>query len=144
MTEQEMKIRKWLNRAFYAEKKAKALEMLVEQCRERAEGLTRNICSCSGKTDCNDNKAEKALIRLAQMQEQAEESRIHAVEVTSEIWDAINALGDDDLEAVLIYRYIFFWTIEDTAESMGYEPRTIRRKIKKAIDKMSSDVLKCP
>ena len=37
----EFELRRWLNRAFYADKKAKALDMLVQQCRERATGLVR-------------------------------------------------------------------------------------------------------
>ena len=35
----EMEMRRYLNRAFYADKKAKALDMLVKQCRDRAQKL---------------------------------------------------------------------------------------------------------
>lgn len=45
MTENEIKA--WLNRAFYADKKVKAVEMLVQQCRERAQGLS--VCY-----ECNE------------------------------------------------------------------------------------------
>ena len=142
MTIEEMEIRHWLNRAFYADKKAKALDMLVNQCRIRAEGLS----SCSGgndkgKKDSTENSTENALIRLAEMERKVQELRVEAINVTTEIWNAITAIGDDDLEAVLISRYILFQTIEQAAESLGYDARTIKRKTKQAIEKLAP---KCP
>ena len=41
-TIEELEMKAWLNRAFYANQKAKALEKLAEQCKERAQGLTVN------------------------------------------------------------------------------------------------------
>lgn len=53
-----------------------------------------------------------------------------------EVSNAIALLDDDDLETVLIHRYILFHTVEETAEIMHYSPRTIRVKQKKAIEKL--------
>lgn len=142
MTTQELDIRHWLNRAFYADKKAKALDMLVRQCRMRAEGLSR--CSegnDKGKSDSSENGTENALMKLAEMEQKVQELRIEAVNVTTEIWSAITSLQDDDLEAILISRYILFQTIEQTAESLGYEASTVKRKTAIAIKKLAP---KCP
>lgn len=144
MTENELTTRHWLNRAFYADKKAKALEMLVRQCRERAEGLSR--CSegnDKGRSDGTENGTENALMKLAEMERQADAQRVEAVNVSAEIQTIISELHDDDLEAVLIHRYLLFETVEQTAESIGYDPRTVMRKIKKAIEKLSPNVIEC-
>lgn len=145
MTEKELDLRHWLNRAFYADKKAKALDMLVSQCRERATGLVRySEGNDTGKSDTSKNGTESALMKLAEMEEKAECQKAEAVKVSAEIQDAISMLHDDDLEAVLIHRYLLFETIEQTAVSIGYDPRTIKRKVKKALEKLSPNVLECP
>lgn len=141
MTENELTTRHWLNRAFYADKKAKALEMLVRQCRERAEGLSR--CSegnDKGRSDGTENGTENALMKLAEMERQADAQRVEAVNVSAEIQAIISELHDDDLEAVLIHRYILFHTIEQTAEIMNYHPNTVKSKVKKAIQKLCTEM----
>ena len=140
----EFELRRWLNRAFYADKKAKALDMLVQQCRERATGLVRATeGNDKGRSSTSKNGTENALIQLAEIEDKAERLSAEAVKITAEIWEAILGLNDDDLEAVLINRYILFRTVEQTAESMGYDPRTVMRKIKKAIEKLSPNVIEC-
>lgn len=144
MTLEEFDIRHWLNRAFYADKKAKALDMLVRQCRERAEGLTRSSeVMDKGKSDGAENGTENALMKLAEMERKADEQKAEAVNVSAEIQEAIAKLHDDDLESVLIHRYLLFETVEQTAESIGYDPRTVMRKIKKAVEKLSPNVIEC-
>ena len=141
MTTQELETRHWLNRAFYADKKAKALDMLVRQCRERAEGLSR--CSegnDKGRSDSSENGTENALMKLAEMERKADEQKAEAVNASAEIQEAISALHDDDLEAVLIHRYILFHTIEQTAEIMNYHPNTVKSKVKKAVQKLCTEM----
>lgn len=141
MTTQELETRHWLNRAFYADKKAKALDMLVRQCRERAEGLSR--CSegnDKGRSDSAENGTENALMKLAEMERKAGEQKAEAVNASAEIQEAISALHDDDLEAVLIHRYILFHTIEQTAEIMNYHPNTVKSKVKKAVQKLCTEM----
>lgn len=141
MTTQELETRHWLNRAFYADKKAKALDMLVRQCRERAEGLSR--CSegnDKGRSDSTENGTENALMKLAEMERKADEQKAEAVNVSAEIQGTISKLHDDDLEAVLIHRYILFHTIEQTAEIMNYHPNTVKSKVKKAVQKLCTEM----
>lgn len=145
MTTQELDIRHWLNRAFYADKKAKALDMLVRQCRMRAEGLSR--CSegnDKGKSDSSENGTENALMKLAEMERKADEQKNEAVNASAEIQKAIEKLNDFDLEAVMIHRYLLFHTDKETADIMNYDERTIRRKRDKAIKKLSGCALECP
>ena len=137
MTTDELELRHWLNRAFYADKKAKALETLVQQCRERAQGLSVSWeCNDTGKTDGSENGTENALIRLAEIERKALDLKLECADILSETLTKIWELHDDDLEAVLINRYILFYTIEQTAEIMNYHPNTVKCKVKKAIQKL--------
>lgn len=137
MTIEEIELRHWLNRAFYADKKAKALEALVQQCRERAQGLSVNWeCNDTGKSDGSENGTEDALMRLAEIERKALGLKLECADILSETLTKIWELHNDDLEAVLINRYILFYTIEQTAEIMNYHPNTVKCKVKKAIQKL--------
>ncbi len=142
MTEQELDLKHWLNRAFYADKEAKALDMLVEQCRERATGLVRAPeGNGTGKSSTAKNGTESALMQLAEAEEKALAQRMEAIRISAEIQNRISSLHDDELEAILIHRYLLFETIEQTAEKMNYGTTTIKRKIKCAIEKLSQNGL---
>ena len=133
----ELELKHWLNRAFYADKKAKALDALAQQCRERAQGLTVNWeCNATGKSDGAQNGTENALMKLADIERKALDLRLECANILSETLAAIWKLEDDDLEAVLINRYVLYYTIEQTAEIMNYAPRTVRKKQKQAVEKL--------
>lgn len=137
MTTDELDMKHWLNRAFYAEKKVRALEMLVSQCRERAQGLSHiSEGNDTSHSATPKNGTENALVRLAETIEKAEAQRAEAACLVSEIWNAISQLHDDDLETVLIHRYILFHTIEQTAELLNYHPNTVKKKTDRAVQKL--------
>ena len=103
----ELELKHWLNRAFYADKKAKALDALAQQCRERAQGLTVNWeCNDTGKSDSAQNGTENALMKLADIERKALDLRLECANILSETLAAIWKLEDDDLEAVLINMYV--------------------------------------
>lgn len=127
----------FLNRAFYADKKIAALNMLIAQTRERAQGLSRSSDgNLKGKSDSNNNSTESALLRLAELEQQAQVQRVYAADVLLEIQQKIALLRDDDFETVLTHRFLLYNTIEQTAELMNYAPRTVRQKQKQAIEKL--------
>ena len=94
-------------------------------------------CNDAGRSSTSKNGTESALLKLAEMEEKAEAQRTEAVRITAEIQDAISRLCNDDLESVLINRYLNFLTIEQTAERMNYSPETIKRKQRYAIEKLT-------
>ena len=132
----ETETKKWLNRAFYAEKKIKVLDMLVMQYRSRAEGLSRaGGAGCGGASYIN--RTENAILKYADMSEKLDKQKIELAAVSEEISETIAKLNDDDLETILIHRYLLFHTIEQTAELMNYSPETVKRKQRKAIQKLT-------
>jgi len=131
--EQKAKIA-WLRRAFYAEKKVKALEMKLERDRSLAERISRSYSGISGTA--SGNSTEDALIRLADTQQQAQEQLVRLETIRKEISLAIAEIDDDDLQAVLMWHYLNYLTFEQTAEKMNYDVRTVRRKHVKALEKV--------
>lgn len=137
MTKEEVKL--WLERAFTIDKKIQALDELEKQCRERATGLARNgQYNDTGKSDTRLNGTENALIRLADLEHKYDKQKQELLKVSEEISDAIALLHDDELETVLIYRYLLFYTIEKTAKIMHYCEDTIKVRQNKAIEKLCS------
>lgn len=133
----EFDMRLWLNRAFYADKKIKALDALIERHRERAQGLSHGSeGNDTGHSATPKNSTESALMKLAELEEKAATQRMIAVGELEKVQNAISMLQDTDLETVMIHRYLLFETIEQTAEIMHYAPRTVKAKQKQAIDKL--------
>ena len=136
--EQQKKIR-WLERAFYAEKLAKAY---LEKC-EREKSLAQRLSRCSEGTAGTSslNPTEDALIRLAVTERQTQEKLKDLVKIREEISEAIQQIQEPDLQAVLVWHYLNYFTFEQTAEKMHYSERTVRRKHLIALEKL---VLECP
>ncbi len=145
MTEEQKKKSQWLNRAFYAEKKVKALELLRKRDRERTQRITANYeGNNKGKSDGRRNGVEEALITLTQSDDKYDNALRDYIALRREIESAIEELHDDELEAIFMYRYLEYKTMEQIAECMNYNERTIRRKHHYGIEKLSANVLVCP
>lgn len=141
MTSQQRKIIAWLNRAYYAEKKLRALESLRESDRERAQRITAVYGGNNkGKSDSRSNTQEIALITLACSIEKYDRFLAEYNTMRREIESAIDSLHDHELEAIFIYRYLEYRTMSDIAERMHYDERTIKRKHKAGIEKLSPNV----
>lgn len=132
MTETEM--RNYLEGHFYASKKIKALEAERRQLRMNAQGGA--ISFEGNNASSKSNGTESNLMRLADEEKEIDEQIVKLRQKQREIRQLINSLNDDDLEAVLIFRYIVHNTEEQTAEKLNYAPRTVQEKIKKAISKL--------
>jgi DNA-directed RNA polymerase specialized sigma24 family protein len=136
--EREKELECWLNRAFHAENKAEALKLCVQKCRERAESIS--ICcegNDKGKCDGSKNGVEEAITMLLDKEEEYKQQICVLLGISNEIEAAIKMLNNNDLETVLIYRYILFHTIEETAEAMHYSVRSVNRKHFEAIKKLA-------
>ena len=127
----------WLNRAFYAEKKVKALESIRKRDRERTQQITANYeGKDKGKSDGRKNGVEEALMMLAESDEKYDNALHDYSVLRKEIETAIESLHDDELETVLIYRYLDYKDMEQIAECMNYSLSTVKRRYKKAIEKI--------
>lgn len=138
MTEEQLTKIHWLNRAFHAEKAAKAWQAKLERDRSLAERISR---SGNGTGGGQGNSTEDALIRLAQTEAETRERLRELVDIREEISTAIRMVDDSDMQAILVRHYLAYETFEMIADKMHYNESTIRRKHKRALEKIA---LECP
>ena len=131
MTAEQIEKIRWLNRAFHAEKAAKAWLAKLERDRSLAERISRGLSSGGGSTG---NSTEDALVRLADTERETQERLRELVAIRDEITAVISRLDDYDMQAILVRHYLAYETFEMIAEKMHYDESTVRRKHKKALD----------
>lgn len=132
MTAEQIERIRWLNRAFHAEKAAKAWLAKLERDRSLAERITHGAGSPGGTP--SGNSTEDALIRLATTEQETQQRLRELVAIREEITQAIAAVDDYDMQAILVRHYLAYETFEMIAEKMHYDESTVRRKHKKALD----------
>ena len=138
MMEERCKKISWLKRAFYAEKTAKAYLEKYEREKSLAQRLSKTFSESAGSP--SGNSTEDALIRLAVTERQTQEKLKELVHIREEITTAIQQIEDNDLQAVLVWHYLNYFTFEQTAEKMHYSERNVKYKHKQALDKICIDL----
>jgi len=129
MTLREIELKNWLNRAFYADKKVKALKLQLKQCEEDATDISAKYNhNDAGKSDGSVNVTEGLYIRIHAKEEEIKNEIKKRMDIVDEIEEVISRLQDDDLEAVLRCIYVSFCTIEKAAETLHYHPNNIKNK----------------
>ena len=124
----------WLNRAFHAEKNARAWTAKLERDKSLAERISRSPSDGAGAPQ--GNSTEDYLIRLAATQEGLQEALRALVDIREEITAAIREVEDLDEQTVLVRHYLAYEKFEMIAEKMHYDERTIRRKHSRALEKI--------
>lgn len=136
MTEHEVK--EWLKRGYNAYRETKSLETLLTASRMHAEGFDRSgEYNYTGRSDTRQNGTENAFMKLADIERKYKEHQQKLSDISGEIFRAVSSLNDNELEIIMIHRYLYFHTIEQTAEFMHCSPETVKRKQKKAIQKLT-------
>ena len=130
----EAKMRDYLEKHFYASKKIKALESERTQLRLSATGSA--IIQEGSYTTTKENGTERKLMSLADREKELDDEIFELKSLQQSIRQLIYSLQDDDLESVLIFRYISYHTEKQTAEELNYAVRTVQEKTKKAIRKL--------
>ena len=140
MTQEERRAKvAWLNRAFHAEKNAKAWMAKLERDRSLAERISRST-SGTGAGGAQSNTTEDCLIRLAETQEGVQNALRELAGIREEIAAVIRGVDDLDEQTILVRHYLAYEKIDTVAEKMHYEKRTIQRKHNKALEKI---VIEC-
>lgn len=142
MTEEQNKIIKYLKTAFYMEKKINALislksrnEAIACKCTAKYEKIPHHQ-STSGKS--NTDTVIHKIIDI-DIQISAEIDKL--VDIRADIFKAIKSLENPDLEAVLINRYLNYFTLDKTAEVMHYSLASVKNKHNSAIKRLAEIIL---
>lgn len=113
MTEEQNRKMMWLNRSRLTERKITALS---------------NVASKDQRLGC-DLGANFNNLELAEEIKRLQKQRI-------EIFNAIAAIHDDELEAIMYERYLVYSPMQTIADMMHYDRKTVTRKHKIALDKI--------
>lgn len=140
MTKEQTEKIKWLRRAKKANDSARDWLSLLEHDREQAR-ISSNSFSDSGTYGNNSvNSKENVLINLAETERRTQKKCAEYVHICDEIASAIEEIEDEDLQAVLTWHYLKFLTWEETAYRMNYSVSAVKKKHKKALDKLYTKV----
>lgn len=131
MTEEQGKVKNFLNRAYYQKLKLDSLRTIEKNNNELIEMHSR--------------------LSEEQMSRQLKESVIvidkeieKLMAVRDEIRDVINTLDNPEHIAIFSYRYLGYLTITEIAERMHYDKRTIMRKHIAGLNELSKKgVIEC-
>lgn len=133
MTEEYKDKVNYLNQARHLQKKIQALKHL-KQDNKMLSGMSYEN---TGAKNCNNyNNTECKMFRIVDMSIKIDEEIQRLERLTDEIFTVICNLDDDELETILIYRFLQFMTIGNIAKEMHYDEKTVSRKLHKAIDKI--------
>ena len=140
MTTEQLEKIKWLNRAFYAENQAKAWLEKLERDRSHAEQVSKINSGIGSSSGSPGNCTEDALIRLAETERRTQEKLAKLVHIRDEIVQAIEQVDNSDMQSILVWKYLNYFTFEQVAEKMHYSVRNVKYKHKSALDKLCIDL----
>lgn len=134
MTNEQLEKINILNRLYYAETKLNAAYSVKNSDRKRAESFIEGFPekdNSRGFEECQ-KEARNFYKFSAKIYLEALKEYRQIREKTEKI---INSVNDDELSALLKYRYIDYLSWEKIAEKMFYSLRTVKYKHKAALDK---------
>ncbi len=135
MTEEQIKKSRWLNRAFYKDIKVQALKLLKDRDRERAEGMNGDSGDNSeSKSETPKNGTYEAYMKYLETEEKYQKALCEYNAIRKEVETVIGKVTDDELNALLTYRYLDGMKISEITEKMHYSISAIKYKHKEALD----------
>lgn len=133
MTQEERRAKvAWLNRAFHAEKNAKAWMAKLERDRSLAERISRST-SGTGTGGAQGNTTEDCLIRLAETQEGVQNALRELAGIREEIAAVIRGVDDLDEQTILVRHFLAYEKFDQIAERMSYSESTVYRIYRSAL-----------
>ena len=134
MTDEQFRKIQFLNQAYYIKKKIDALN----EVRKRNKFSSAVSCKSDGiQYTGGYNREECRMMKILSLDEKISAETDKLNRMLSEIYDAISTVDDIELNTLLTYRYILFLKIDEIADRLNCDEKTVRRKHKKALDKLA-------
>ena len=134
MTDEQLKKIAYLNQAYYIRRKINALNEV--RTRNKINSAV-NYKSDGTQHTGGYNKEEMRMMKILELDEKISAETDKLNKTLNEIYDVISTVDDIELNTLLTYRYILFLKIDEIADKMHYDEKTIRRKMKKALNKIA-------
>jgi DNA-directed RNA polymerase specialized sigma subunit len=133
VTEQQLETVKYLNQAFYLDKRINALIAEKETNISLATRCTANYKNDGSSNSTRSNSIESILAKIADTEQEITKKIDRLVQIRSDITEIINSVDIMDEQSILSYRYLSYKTMEQIAEEMHCDVSTVQRKHKKAL-----------
>ena len=131
MTDEQLRKIQFLNQAYYIKKKIDVLN----EVRKRNKFSSAVSCKSDGiQYTGGYNREEYRMMKILSLDEKISAETDKLNRMFSEIYDAISTVDDIELNTLLTYRYILFLKIDEIADRLNCDEKTVRRKHKKALD----------
>ena len=134
MSDEQLKKIAYLNQAYYIKRKINALNEV--RTRNKINSAV-NYKSDGTQHTGGYNKEEMRMMKILELDEKISAETDKLNKTLNEIYDIISTVDDIELNTLLTYRYILFLKIDEIADKMHYDEKTIRRKMKKALNKIA-------
>ena len=134
MTDEQLKKIAYLNQAYYIKRKINALNEV--RTRNKINSAV-NYKSDGTQHTGGYNKEEMRMMKILELDEKISAETDKLNKTLNEIYDVISTVDDIELNTLLTYRYILFLKIDEIADKMHDDEKTIRRKMKKALNKIA-------
>ena len=134
MTDEQLKKIAYLNQAYYIKRKINALNEV--RTRNKINSAV-NYKSDGTQHTGGYNREEMRMMKILELDEKISSETDKLNKTLNEIYDIISTVDDIELNTLLTYRYILFLKIDEIADKMHYDEKTIRRKMKKALNKIA-------
>lgn len=135
---EELKL--WLNRAYWIDKKITALKSIKLKNKEDTLSLTAGYNSdggsCPSKGNRQESKVQKMIDSNADIDKLIFQECAKIEPVKAEILKTIVLLENEQLETILIYRYVNREEFDNIANEINYSGRNTYRKHKEAVEKL--------
>ena len=134
MTDEQLRKINFLNQAYYIKKKIDALN----EVRKRNKFSSAVSCKSDGIQHTGGyNREECRMMKIITLDEKISDETDKLDRTLDKIYDVISDVDDIELNTLLTYRYILFLKIDEIAEKLHCDEKTVRRKHKKALDKIA-------
>lgn len=137
MTNQQSETMSYLNQASCLNKRINALITEKQANISLATRCTANYDNTGGSNPNRNNGIETLLVRIAEQEREITEEIDKLVDARAEISKVIKTVGNMDQRTILGYRYLCYKSMGWIAEVTHCDKRTVQRKHKKAISKLS-------
>lgn len=139
MTDEQLEKIAYLNRAFYADNKIKALEAVRLRNKSIAERCTASYENSGGTSGGHENSQERILHQICDDDLKIAEQIDNLLNCRRDVQTAIAEVKNDEYETILYMRYLAYMGMQEIADTLHYDRKTITRKHLSALDKV-----KCP